>query len=67
MMKFYPKYIVDDTGKKTGVVLDIVTFEAMVETLEDFFLGLEAAQEIAEEMFIDFDETNKKILKNGTL
>lgn len=30
-----PRYIVDDKGKKTEVVLDVKTFLLMVEELED--------------------------------
>jgi|SaaInlStandDraft_6_1057023.scaffolds.fasta_scaffold522435_1 PHD/YefM family antitoxin component YafN of YafNO toxin-antitoxin module len=30
-----PQYIVDDKGKRTGVVLDVKTFTSMIEELED--------------------------------
>jgi hypothetical protein len=30
-----PSYIVDGAGKKTAVVLDLATFDAIIEELED--------------------------------
>ncbi len=37
-----PQYIVDDKGKKIGVVLDIKTFTSMVEELENLYEIIEA-------------------------
>ncbi len=31
-------YIVDKSGKKTGVIMDIATFEELIEKLEDLYL-----------------------------
>ena len=58
-----PRYIVDSAGKKTEVILDILTFERMLESLEDLYFGLQAEKALDEGEFIDFDEANKKILK----
>ena len=33
------QFIIDNKGKKTGVILDIETFEQMVEELEELYLG----------------------------
>lgn len=44
MPKSVPRYIVDDSGKKREVILDIKVYEKMVEQLEDFYLGMEAAK-----------------------
>ncbi|HJZ23856.1 MAG TPA: hypothetical protein VJ201_05340 [Candidatus Babeliales bacterium] len=55
-----PRYIVDSTGKKTEVVLDISTFEKMLESLEDMYFGLQAEQALDTGEFIDFDEINKR-------
>jgi len=62
-LEISPRYIVDSTGKKTEVILDISTFERMLESLEDLYFGLQAEQALQEGEFIDFDEANKKILK----
>ena len=62
-LEILPRYIVDSTGKKTEVVLDISTFEKMLESLEDLYFGLQAEQALEEGEFIDFDEANKKIVK----
>jgi len=35
--KIEPQYIIDDKGKKTGVVLDVATFTSMVDELEDLY------------------------------
>lgn len=58
-----PRYIVDSTGKKTEVVLDILTFEKMLESLEDVYFGSKAKEALQEGEFIDFDEANKKKFK----
>ena len=62
-LEISPHYIVDSSGKKTEVILDILTFERMLESLEDLYFGLQAEQVLQEGEFIDFDEANKKILK----
>ena len=62
-LEISPRYVVDSTGKKTEVILDISTFERMLESLEDLYFGLQAEQALQEGEFIDFDEANKKILK----
>ena len=58
-----PRYIVDSTGKKVEVVLDLSTYEKMMENLEDSYFGEQAERALEEGEFIDFDEANKKILK----
>lgn len=40
MIEISPKYIVDSTGKKTEAVLDITTFEQMLEYLEDIYRSI---------------------------
>lgn len=62
-LEIYPKYIVDETGKKTEVVIDISTFEKMLEDLEDLYFSLEAEKVLECGEFVDFDEANKKVLK----
>ncbi len=58
-----PRYIVDNSGKKREVVLDIKVFEKILENLEDAYLVKEAEKAFQEGDFIDFKEANKKILK----
>ena len=63
VLEISPRYIVDSMGKKTEVILDISTFEKMLESLEDFYFGLQAERALENGEFIDFDEANKKIIK----
>jgi hypothetical protein len=35
--KFQPKFLVDDDGHKTGVLLKISDFEKIMEELEDYY------------------------------
>ena len=42
-----PQYIVDNEGKKTGVVLDLKTFASMIEELEDLQDIVEAEKILA--------------------
>ncbi len=63
ILRISPRYIVDSMGKRTEVILDISTFEKMLENLEDFYFGLQAEQALKEGEFIDFDEASKEIVK----
>ena len=47
LAKITPQYIVDDKGKKTGVVLDVKTFASMIEELEDLRDIIEAEKILA--------------------
>lgn len=59
-----PQFIIDKTGKKTGVLLDISTFENMLEKLEELYLGLTAEHILENEKeFSDFEEIKKKLLQ----
>lgn len=42
-----PQYIIDKAGKKTGVILDLKTFNTLVEELEDMYDVRQAEQIIA--------------------
>lgn len=65
-LKSVPRYVVDDTGKKREVILDIKIYEKMVEQLDDFYLGIQA-QKIKKSSkksdYVDFKEVYKDILK----
>lgn len=54
-----PRYIINEQGEKTEVVLDIQTFEKIHEILEDFYFGLKSEKALSEGKFIDFDNANK--------
>lgn len=63
VLEISPRYIVDSTGKKTEVILEISTFEKMLESLEDLYFCLKVEKALDEGEFIDFDEANKAVLK----
>jgi hypothetical protein len=58
-----PRYIVDETGKKTEVILDVATFEQLLEYLEDVYYSAIAKDAMAKGEFLDFEEVSKEILK----
>jgi hypothetical protein len=35
-----PQYIIDEKGKRTAVILDIKTFDRLVENLEGLYMGM---------------------------
>ena len=56
-----PQYILDQTGNKTAVILDIVTFENMLDALEDNYLAKVGTQILAtEDSYTDLDELAAK-------
>ena len=61
-----PQYILDQTGNKTAVILDIVTFENMVDALEDNYLAKAGAQILAtENSYTDLDELRDMLSKRS--
>jgi len=59
-----PQFIVDETGKKTAVILDILTFEKLMEAAEDYYLGKMAEEVLRTETeWVDFEEFEKKLNK----
>jgi hypothetical protein len=60
-----PQFIVDKAGKKTGVILDIATFEQLMEKLEDLYLGTLAKDALKGDVaeFHDFEALKKEWLK----
>jgi len=58
-----PQFIIDNEGKKTAVVLDIKSYENFLEEVEDLYLGMLAAQELAGEYELVPHETVKKSIK----
>jgi peptidoglycan hydrolase CwlO-like protein len=61
-----PQYIIDNKGKKTGVVLDFQTFTTMVDELEELYDILEAEKILAkgdEEEGKSIEEIEKSLNK----
>ncbi|MGE0009828.1 MAG: hypothetical protein AB7F19_04740 [Candidatus Babeliales bacterium] len=44
-----PQYIVDKSGKKTSVVIDIARFEHFLDEVEDMYLALLAKKTLEED------------------
>ncbi len=61
-----PQFIVDNKGKKTAVILDIKTYEELVEEIEDLYLGMLASQALSqatEEDLIPHEMVKKRTKK----
>ncbi|MCY3414931.1 MAG: hypothetical protein INQ03_24995 [Candidatus Heimdallarchaeota archaeon] len=54
------QYIIDENGDKTGVILSIEDYEALLEDLDDFKIALERRSED----LISFDDMKKEYPKN---
>lgn len=62
LSKITPQYIVNKAGKKTGVILDILAFEKLLEEIEDLYfssIGHKALQE--EDEYITHEDVEKKM------
>lgn len=57
------KYIVDETGQKTEIILPIDEYEELLEDLHD----LATIAERKDESMIDLEELKKRLLANGLL
>lgn len=57
------KYVTDEKGKKTAVILPIDEFEELLEDIEDMAILLERRDEPT----IPFEELIVKLKKNGLL
>lgn len=63
-LNIHPQFIVDQNGKKTGVIMNIETFEELIEKIEDLYFGSLAHQNLQDKTkFQDFEEFKKKLLK----
>ena len=68
MQKTKPKYLVDEHGRKTAVVLDVAAYEALLQHLED----LEDALDLDEAMrsatsFRPYREVRDELKRSGKL
>jgi hypothetical protein len=57
------KYITNEAGEKTAVILPIEEFEELLEDIEDIAVLLERRDELT----IPFEEVIEKLKKNGLL
>ena len=63
MERSHRKYIVDDTGKKTAVVLSLEEYEELIEDIHD----LAVIAERRDEPTISFDELKKRLKTDGLI
>jgi hypothetical protein len=64
LSKITPQYIIDKAGKKTGVILDIFSFEQLLEEIEDIYFGSIAHKALQEEDdYITHADVKKKIAR----
>jgi hypothetical protein len=64
LSKITPQYIIDKAGKKTGVILDILSFERLIEEIEDIYFGSIAHKALQEETeYIAHTDVKKKIAR----
>jgi PHD/YefM family antitoxin component YafN of YafNO toxin-antitoxin module len=63
MSKPPPKYIVDESGRKTAVVIPVEEYEELLEDLHDLAIIAERKNETT----INFDELKKRLKADGLL
>ena len=63
MRKFQERYIVDENGQKTAVVLPVEEYEELLEDLHD----LAIIAERRDEPTIAFEELKKQLKEDGLL
>lgn len=63
-LDIHPQFIVDQNGKKTGVIMNIETFQELIEKIEELYFGSLAQDSLKNEAkFNDFNHFKNKILK----
>ena len=66
--KIKPRYIIDEKGKKTSVILDVKIFKLMLDELEDLYDIAQAEEVLAKgeaEKGRTIDEIEKSLNKRG--
>jgi predicted DNA-binding protein len=64
LSKITPQYIIDKAGKKTGVILDILAFEQLIEEIEDIYFASIAHKALQQEdEYITHTDVKKKIAR----
>ena len=65
-MRTTAKYIIDEKGKATGVVLDIKTYKKMLQALEDSE-DRRAYRAVLKEKPVEYSVIESKLKKDGLL
>ena len=63
MSKPQPRYIVDESGRKTAVVIPVEEYEELLEDLHDLAIIAERKNEAT----TNFDELKKRLKADGIL
>ena len=63
MEKLFGKYIVDETGQKTDIIIPLDEYEELLEDLHD----LAVIAERIDEPTVSFDELKRKLRVNGII
>jgi PHD/YefM family antitoxin component YafN of YafNO toxin-antitoxin module len=63
MSKSQPRYIVDESGNKTAVVIPVEEYEDLLEDVHDLAIIAERKNEAT----ISFDELKKRLKADGLL
>ena len=63
MKRVQPKYIIDESGQKTAVVIPLKEYEELLEDLHD----LAIIAERRDEPTVSFDELKKRLKADGIL
>ena len=63
LKELHPRFITDEIGKKTAVIIDISDFEELMEDIED----LAFIAERRDENSISHDDLKKELRKNGLI
>jgi heme oxygenase len=67
-MKMKEKYVIDEKGKKTAVVLDIASYKTLLEHVEDLEDALELDEAICStKSFRSYDEIKADLKRTGHL
>ncbi len=66
VFKTSPQFITKESGEKTGVVLDVETFQRIVEILEDYEDNL-LMDEVEDEPGTAWEDVKKELSENGRL
>ncbi len=63
--EFPARYIVDESGKKTDVIMSVTVFEELMEKLEDLYWGVKAEQILASEPeYYKWEDVEKALFKD---
>ena len=68
MVQLNPQYLVDDTGERKAVLLNISEYKQLIQRLEDLEDALELEEAIkTEHDFISYKEVRKELEKDNLL